>query len=149
MRFDLSLYAFSSPERKMRNTELERQQAPVVIVAHQAVLRCLYAYFLVSEQKIIKHETIACTDANQENVTGRCVICLATHHHHDPLTTPNYNTISGSAPRGGAVSGHPPAHRHQGDPQSLRLRGEALQDDGLTSTDRRRLPDATPCCGGG
>ena len=26
--------------------ELERQQAPVVIVAHQAVLRCLYAYFL-------------------------------------------------------------------------------------------------------
>lgn len=28
--------------------ELERQQAPVVIVAHQAVLRCLYAYFLVS-----------------------------------------------------------------------------------------------------
>lgn len=26
--------------------ELERQQSPVVIVAHQAVLRCLYAYFL-------------------------------------------------------------------------------------------------------
>lgn len=26
--------------------ELERQQSPVVIIAHQAVLRCLYAYFL-------------------------------------------------------------------------------------------------------
>ena len=26
--------------------EIERQQQPLVIVAHQAVLRCLYAYFL-------------------------------------------------------------------------------------------------------
>lgn len=26
--------------------ELERQREPLVIVAHQAVLRCLYAYFL-------------------------------------------------------------------------------------------------------
>lgn len=26
--------------------ELERQQEPIIIVAHQAVLRCLYAYFL-------------------------------------------------------------------------------------------------------
>lgn len=26
--------------------ELERQRSPVVIIAHQAVLRCLYAYFL-------------------------------------------------------------------------------------------------------
>ena len=26
--------------------ELERQRAPVLIVSHQAVLRCLYGYFL-------------------------------------------------------------------------------------------------------
>ncbi|CAM9301824.1 unnamed protein product, partial [Hapterophycus canaliculatus] len=26
--------------------EMERQKAPILIIAHQAVLRCLYAYFL-------------------------------------------------------------------------------------------------------
>jgi len=29
--------------------EIERQRAPVIVIAHQAVLRCLYAYFLDTE----------------------------------------------------------------------------------------------------
>jgi len=33
--------------------EIERQADPVIIVAHQAVLRCLYAYFTCNDKAII------------------------------------------------------------------------------------------------
>lgn len=35
--------------------ELERQRAPVLIIAHQAVLRCLYAYFMSKKIDAVPH----------------------------------------------------------------------------------------------
>lgn len=35
--------------------ELERQRGPILIVAHQAVLRCLYAYFADYEREDVPH----------------------------------------------------------------------------------------------
>jgi len=32
--------------------ELERQQSPIIVIAHQAICRCLYAYFMdISDEK--------------------------------------------------------------------------------------------------
>jgi len=38
--------------------EIERQRKPVVVVAHQAVLRCLYAYFLDLPENMLPHLSI-------------------------------------------------------------------------------------------
>ncbi|KAI3682495.1 hypothetical protein L1987_82519 [Smallanthus sonchifolius] len=43
--------------------ELERQQAPVVVVSHQAVLRALYAYFADRPLKEIPHIEVVVSDA--------------------------------------------------------------------------------------
>jgi hypothetical protein len=68
--------------------ELERQQSPVVIVAHQAVLRCLYAYFLD-----VRHAHTLSESQNAKLM----VACL----HHRPHA---------AAGGGGAVPRHPPPH---------------------------------------
>jgi broad specificity phosphatase PhoE len=38
--------------------ELERQRSPVLVIAHQAVIRCLYGYFLDQPQDACPHLSI-------------------------------------------------------------------------------------------
>ena len=43
--------------------EMERQKGPLLIIAHQAVLRCLYAYFLDLPNEEVRSTSISETDA--------------------------------------------------------------------------------------
>ena len=109
----------------------------VVFRARQAVLRCLYAYFLVRHNTTSRQDAItlstyplALSLIRGLLLTPDCEVSLVTWNCCELIVSVGMLPVSGPAGGGGAVPRHPIAHRHQAHAQSLRVHGKEVQDVG-------------------
>jgi len=101
--------------------ELERAKGPVLVVGHQAVLRCLYGYFLdipldeIPFLDVPLHTVIKLTPKAYRCVEERFTLMRSTHSHPStplgvtlPPTVGGLRTLSGLPSRGHVTQGTSP-----------------------------------------